>query len=204
MARTNNLTNFLTDVATAIKTKKGDNTAIAASQFDTEIAAIQTGIDTSDATATAADLLASKTAYANGQKITGTIPVATALRVAPDGIAYKSNMGKLNVTHNINNDTRKYYTDFIQLQASSSSVATAISLTAEKIKKGVVILGITGTYEGLDTSDATATAGDILTGETAYVNGNKITGNLVINKYYTGSTAPSSSLGNDGDLYLQT
>ena len=37
MARTNNLTNFLTDVATAIKTKTGDNTPIPASQFDTKI-----------------------------------------------------------------------------------------------------------------------------------------------------------------------
>lgn len=43
MARTNNLTNFLTDVASAIKTKTGDNTAIPASQFDTKIANISTG-----------------------------------------------------------------------------------------------------------------------------------------------------------------
>lgn len=31
-----------------------------------------------------------------------------------------------------------------------------------------------------------------------------VAGGLVINKYYTGSTTPSSSLGDDGDLYLQT
>ena len=37
MARTNNLTNFLTDVANAIKNKKGDTTDIPASEFDTEI-----------------------------------------------------------------------------------------------------------------------------------------------------------------------
>lgn len=43
MARTNNLTNFLTDVATAIKTKTGDSTLIPASQFDTKIANITTG-----------------------------------------------------------------------------------------------------------------------------------------------------------------
>ena len=40
MARTNNLTDFLTDVATAIKTKKGSQTVIPASDFDTEILAL--------------------------------------------------------------------------------------------------------------------------------------------------------------------
>lgn len=40
MARTNNLTNFLTDVAGAIKTKKGSQTAIQAANFDTEILAL--------------------------------------------------------------------------------------------------------------------------------------------------------------------
>lgn len=43
MARTNNLTNFLTDVASAIKTKTGDSSLIPASQFDTKIANISTG-----------------------------------------------------------------------------------------------------------------------------------------------------------------
>lgn len=42
MARTNNLTNFLTDVATAIKEKLGSKTAIPASQFDAKIRDIQT------------------------------------------------------------------------------------------------------------------------------------------------------------------
>lgn len=37
MARTDNLTNFLTDVASAIKEKRGDTTPIPAEDFDTEI-----------------------------------------------------------------------------------------------------------------------------------------------------------------------
>ena len=40
----------------------------------------------------------------------------------------------------------------------------------------VSIGGITGTFETLDTSDANATPEDIIWGETAYVDGQKITG----------------------------
>lgn len=43
MARTNNLTNFLTDVASSIKVQTEDNTPILASQFDTKILGIQKG-----------------------------------------------------------------------------------------------------------------------------------------------------------------
>ena len=56
----------------------------------------------------------------------------------------------------------------------------------------------------LDTTDATATSTDIVEGKTAYVNGSKVTGSLIIQKYFTGSAVPSSDLGNDGDLYFVT
>lgn len=58
---------------------------------------------------------------------------------------------------------------------------------------------------GTDVSDTTATAGDVLAGTYFYTSaGVKTQGNLVIQHYYTGGTAPSSSLGEDGDIYLQT
>lgn len=43
MARTDTLTNFLTDVAAAIRTKKGDDTPIPAANFDTEIVNLPSG-----------------------------------------------------------------------------------------------------------------------------------------------------------------
>ena len=43
MARTDTLINFLTDVAAAIKTKKGDDTLIPAANFDTEITNLPSG-----------------------------------------------------------------------------------------------------------------------------------------------------------------
>ena len=45
---------------------------------------------------------------------------------------------------------------------------------AANIAKGATIFGVAGTY----TSDGTATASDIISGKTAYVNGSKITGSL--------------------------
>jgi len=42
------------------------------------------------------------------------------------------------------------------------------------IKSGVTILGVNGSF----TSDANATESDILSGKTAYVNGNKVTGTM--------------------------
>lgn len=63
-------------------------------------------------------------------------------------------------------------------QVTVNPVTSAIdnNIQAENIKKDIPILGVTGTYEGLNTSDATATASDIASGKTAYARGEKLTG----------------------------
>ena len=48
MARTSSLNEFLTDVAESIRTKKGTTDLISPSNFDTEIADIETGADLSE------------------------------------------------------------------------------------------------------------------------------------------------------------
>ena len=88
----------------------------------------------------------------------------------------------------------------VRLRTDNSVLATEIGLTPNIIKKDSTILGITGTYigeSGAGTEDATATEWDIVEGQTAYVDGQKITGTLPVeeNTYTASIQAPTYSSG---------
>lgn len=126
------------------------------------VGTLEPKINTSDATAIADNILLDKTAYVNDKKITGTMPNNGDVTITP--------------TTNVQNKTAGFYNS-INIKAVTASIDTNIK--AENIKSGISILGVAGTLQtGIDTSDATATAGDIVSGKTAYVKGQKITGGL--------------------------
>lgn len=76
-------------------------------------------------------------------------------------------------------------------------------LVAGNIKNGVTIFGVTGNFA----SDATAVAGDILSGKTAYVGANKVTGIMPNNGAYnitpgaTNKTIPAGYHNGAGVVY---
>lgn len=88
------------------------------------------GTDTSDATATASDILQDKTAYVNGEKITGTISSYTGSSLIIPGVEDKV----LSTAEGI------YLPKAVKVAGESE-------LLAENIKKGVSIYGIVGTLE---------------------------------------------------------
>ena len=145
------------------------------------------GIDTSDATATASDIAQGKTAYINGGKVNGALLdylsdekatfAANYTQVSDDNdskfLCRGTNSGDKILRDGAYADV--YVWKNVFGDATAADVAQGKTFTSSSGLK------ITGTHicsGGIDTSDATATASDIAEGVTAYVNGEKITGTI--------------------------
>lgn len=77
--------------------------------------------------------------------------------------------------------------DILNTKIKQILTEKSTKIKPENIKSGINILGVQGSSKVLDTTDANAVSNDIVTGKTAYVNGQKLIGS------YTG-IIPSGSI----------
>lgn len=147
--------------------------------------AVGAGADTSDATATSADILKGKTAYGADGKISGTIESVEGKQIVPKAAGQIAVAGNVYTTGaRIIPKEDNFIPANIRKDVSIWGVTGTLdpgstptpdpNLIPANVKSGVTIDGVTGTF----TSDGTIAADYVLNGFVGYAKGEKVTGNI--------------------------
>ena len=158
MAKTDNLTDFLTGVANAIRTKKGTTAKINPQNFETEIGSITTSKPEQEKTITITTN-GSRTVTPDGGKVLSKVTITTNVPAIPT----EEKMVELALANGnqvISSDSGKVL--------SKVTIIKPTSLVPENIKKGVDIGDVIGTLEVTSKPEQEKTA------ELALANGNQV------------------------------
>ena len=197
MLKYSSLESLFTAIANAIRKKTGDATTLVADNFPEEIEKITTVKEgTTDTTAQSADILLGKTAYADGEKIIGTMTNRSGQTTAWCGYETCSVQ-----THPVDANQAlvtipNQYGHVGYFDTSSSITGNIANLKAANIRQGIKIgraansgADDTNTITGTFTSDATVTSGSqILNGYSAYSKGTLYSGTMT----NRGAVAPAA------------